>query len=40
MKDEMIEFLIESGSEITGATTGAVIGGAIAGPPRQELCLE
>lgn len=33
----MIEFLIESGSEITGATTGAVIGGAIAGPPGAML---
>ena len=38
MKDEMIEFLIESGSEITGATTGAVIGGVVAGQ-QQELCL-
>jgi hypothetical protein len=32
MSNKMIEFLIESGAEITGASTGAFIGTAVGGP--------
>ncbi|WP_025162973.1 hypothetical protein [Paraclostridium bifermentans] len=32
MANKMIEFLIESGAEITGSSVGAIIGGTVAGP--------
>ena len=32
MANKMIEFLIESGAELTGSSVGAIIGGSVAGP--------
>lgn len=32
MTNKMIEFLIESGAELTGSSVGALIGGAVAEP--------
>lgn len=32
MANKMIEFLIESGAELTGSSVGSLIGGAVAGP--------
>ena len=32
MDNKMIEFLVESGAELTGSSVGALIGGTIAGP--------